>query len=89
MQRFSFTPPNPKKGSNYLVCFDFSGLSPDITYATVVVTHEPPHPDDPQSKVIFRPDSGNIGCITMHAFSECDAAVYTEPNSDDAAVVFS
>jgi hypothetical protein len=88
MQRFSFLPSKPAKGSNYLVCFDFSGLPPEFTYATVEVTHEPPQPDDPESRVIFLPDSGSVGCITMQAPSGCDAAVYTEPNSDDAAVVF-
>lgn len=89
MQRFSFTPSKPAKGSNYLVCFDFSGLSPDVTYATVEVTHEPPHPDDPQSKVIFRPDSGDVGCITVQAPAEAVAAIYTEPHSNDAPVFFS
>lgn len=90
-QRMSTKPVSPKKGDDYQICYDFSGLPDSVTSVTIEVIESPPPGSD--TITIDRPTGpdGDTGCTTYHADPNLVGVSLedTSGNSNDLGVIYS
>ena len=91
MDRMTHTPNSatePKAGSKYKVCYDFTGLPSSVTNVTLHVYATPPNAGDPQVIEILRGSGGETFCKEVQ--SAVGDIVHTiddqSGNSDDHGV---